>query len=195
MDDLSERPTMNDDTERWLPVVGYEGYYEVSDLGRVRGVDRCIWRNERSTFIRGQILTQFLNEKRRPWVTLYRNDKPKTMKVHRVVAAAFLGPRPDGLVTCHADDDPTNNRLSNLRYDTLSANQYDAVRNGRHYRAAKTHCKRGHLLQAPNLKRHPTRSCLACHRSYSKMRQLKARGVEVDQQPLSDDYYRRIMKE
>lgn len=56
--------------------------------------------------------------------------------VHQLVLEAFVGPRPDGLVCCHDNDVKTDNRLSNLRYDTQAANCADAVRNGRTKRKA-----------------------------------------------------------
>jgi hypothetical protein len=53
----------------------------------------------------------------------------KTRLVHHLVLEAFVGPRPDGQVGCHFDDDPRNNRVENLRWDTSSANALDRVRN------------------------------------------------------------------
>ena len=52
----------------------------------------------------------------------------KMFLVHRLVLLAFVGPCPVGMEGCHFDNDATNNRLSNLRWDTLSNNQKDRVR-------------------------------------------------------------------
>lgn len=51
--------------------------------------------------------------------------------LHHLILEAFVGKRPGGMVGCHFDDDPANNRPSNLRWDTSSGNVSDAMRNGR----------------------------------------------------------------
>lgn len=75
------------------------------------------------------------------WVELtpYRNSRnrlrvsfgSKKIFVHQFVAECFLGPRPPGMECCHNDDDPMNNHVSNLRWDTPESNRADAVRNGK----------------------------------------------------------------
>jgi hypothetical protein len=50
--------------------------------------------------------------------------------VHHLVLLAFVGPRPDGLICCHGNGDPTDNRPENLRWDTHSANSKDAIKHG-----------------------------------------------------------------
>jgi hypothetical protein len=52
------------------------------------------------------------------------------MSVHRIVLATFVGPCPDGYEACHNDGDPTNNNLSNLRWDTHRSNVDDTKRHG-----------------------------------------------------------------
>lgn len=63
-----------------------------------------------------------------------RDDEGKYKKpqVHELVMAAFIGPRPQGAVIRHLDDDPTNNRLDNLEYGSVAQNKMDAVQNGKH---------------------------------------------------------------
>lgn len=63
----------------------------------------------------------------------------KTLLVHTLVATAFLGPRPDGLVVCHNDGNPQNNTISNLRYDTHTGNVSDAIRHGTQARGCRQH--------------------------------------------------------
>lgn len=68
-------------------------------------------------------------------VILYRPYR-QTFLVHRLVLEAFVGPCPEGMMACHADDNPTNNNLSNLRWGTIHDNLADAYRNGRIHQGA-----------------------------------------------------------
>jgi HNH endonuclease len=63
-------------------------------------------------------------------VNLSTGGKKSQRFVHRLVLEAFVGPRPPGLVCCHGDGDPTNNRLENLRWDTYLANSADMLLHG-----------------------------------------------------------------
>jgi HNH endonuclease len=67
-----------------------------------------------------------------------------------LVCTAFHGPRPTGLFCLHWDDDPLNDSPGNLRWDTQDANSRDAIRNGRHEKANRTHCKYGHRYTPEN---------------------------------------------
>lgn len=58
--------------------------------------------------------------------------KRRIVKVANLVLEAFRGPRPRGLIVCHHNDQPTDDRLENLRWDTPASNTHDAVRNGVH---------------------------------------------------------------
>lgn len=111
-------------TERWLPVVGYEGLYEVSDLGRVRSVrrlgtdGRVLRLNSRNDF--GHLA-----------VSLSKKNKRSTQHVHTMVLTAFVGPCPEGKEACHYPDrDPANNCLINLRWDTRQGNAIDSIKHG-----------------------------------------------------------------
>lgn len=122
--------------ERWLPVVGFEGLYEVSDLGRVRSVDRVevyerVLANGRMVRIsrhrEGRMLRPGTVKSGHQLVALGRG---RSKLVHALVLAAFVGPRPAGHDSCHYDGDPANNRLSNLRWGTRAENVHDAQRHG-----------------------------------------------------------------
>jgi hypothetical protein len=99
-------------------------------------------------------------------VVLYRNGARRDALVHHLVLEAFVGPQPPGAEGCHWNDDPTDNRLENLRWDTRSANQFDSVRNGTHYWASRTHCSKGHEFTEENTYRRPSgrRACRVCRR-------------------------------
>lgn len=125
--------------ENWKPVVGFEGQYEVSDLGRVRSLDRVVtiqrlnWRDGRpqklSYPVKGQLLIATPNSRGYPRVTL--GNKGPTVVVHQLVLSAFVGKCPDGLQALHGNDVKSDNRLANLSWGTPSQNQLDAVRNDR----------------------------------------------------------------
>lgn len=164
--------------EEWKPVPGHEGSYEVSSEGRVRSLDRVMVRKNGSRLtLRGKELLISLDNHNRPRVNI--EGTPRL--VHQLVLEAFVSPRPTpescGL---HYDDDPTNNRLSNLRWGTHTDNMRDMLRNGNHYNANKTRCLNGHELSGENLREYRNgeriiRICRACeadrnHRNYLKRR-------------------------
>lgn len=125
-------------SERWLPVVGYEGLYEVSDIGRVRSIERsCGSKNGGTRTVPKKLL------KGSPWgpylcVTLYRDGERLRQNIQWLVVLAFIGPKlnPDWEV-CHDDGKHHNNCLSNLRYDTRAGNFADKVRHGTHQRGER----------------------------------------------------------
>jgi len=99
--------------ERWLPVAEYEGFYEVSDLGRVRR----LWRHHYK--ILKPVLTKDACHLR---VHLCRDGVRRKVTVHTLVARAFLGPRPEGMQVCHGPGGSLDNRLVNLSFGSPSKN-------------------------------------------------------------------------
>lgn len=120
--------------ERWLPVVGFEGQYEVSDHGRVRSLPRVqFWRRticgkliEGERHFSGKVLTPTPKKAGHMHVQLGRANR---FYVHHLVLNAFVGPAPAGHECLHWDDEPSNNHLSNLRWGTRSENLADFARN------------------------------------------------------------------
>lgn len=158
--------------ERWLPVVGWEGLYEVSDHGRVRSVDRVVpGRDGKTRTYRSVTLRPGKNPQGVPYVNL-SNGEARVRRVHQLVLEAFVGPRPPGMVGCHWDDNKDNNAVANLRWDTPSANMFDKVRNGHCHQTAKTQCPRGHEYTPENTKPNPRggRWCRECHRIDGRQR-------------------------
>lgn len=136
---------MDASTESWKDVPGYEGRYQVSDHGNVRSVDWiCTRSNGRTYTNRSKVLTQSTSSSGHKVATLIVKNKQHRAMVHRLVLEAFVGPCPPGMETCHADDNPSNNHLSNLRWDSRRENMLDRVRNGIHHYGSSTYCKRGH---------------------------------------------------
>lgn len=171
---------MNPTQEQWRPVVGYEGYYEVSDLGRVRSIDRVVQSVDgRSMRYSGVVLAGKASKSGRVQVALARpGHRTWTPLVHRLVLDAFVGPCPDGHECCHYDDNPQNNRLENLRWDTKVANARDAARNRRNANANKTHCPVGHPYDDENTLWHRGgRDCRECGRNSRNRRYREMRAV------------------
>lgn len=110
-------------TERWLPIAGYEATYEISDLGRVRNVHT------------GRMLACTPNKGHGyPTVGLFRPKAaggPKTYRVHRLVALAFL-PNPEGLPEVnHKDLQRANNAVTNLEWSSSKHNMVHSMIAGR----------------------------------------------------------------
>lgn len=105
----------------WVECPMFEGIYEVSNTGFVR---RSAPRKRRikDYFPDGKPLKGSLCTKGYPQVSLHKDGKSRTLKVHRLVALAFLGPRPKGLTVNHKDGIKSNNHIGNLEYVTNSQN-------------------------------------------------------------------------
>lgn len=115
----------------------------------------------------------------------------KMTMVHVLVAAAFLGPRPDGMQVRHADGDRFNNHLSNLCYGTSKDNTDDAIRHGTHtslINKQKTHCPQGHEYTPENTYTPPgtcyrgCRTCRAIHAKNAELKRDKAARLRQRQQ-------------
>jgi hypothetical protein len=106
-------------TERWRDIPGFEGAYQVSDLGRVRSYRRAS--------IHGRVLRPYRLPSGHYKVDLRknRNGKRTCVCVHALVMLAFTGPYPEGLEVRHLNGIPSDNRLINLEYATRSRNLLD----------------------------------------------------------------------
>ena len=125
--------------EIWKPISGYEGIYEVSNLGRVRSCDRIVtYSNGAKHKYKGKVLKSRNNTHGYPYVTLCNNRGHKTAVIHRLVAAAFI-PNPDNKPTVnHINEIKTDNRVENLEWMTVKEN----INHGTHNeRLAKTQGK------------------------------------------------------
>lgn len=116
----------------WKEVVGYEGLYEVSSTGQVRGMPKTVTGNHlkatRNIPARTKKQCLLLGY---PAVTLFKDGIPKLVKVHRLVAEAFIL-RVDGCdIINHIDSDKTNNNVSNLEWTTPQGNVDHMIRHNR----------------------------------------------------------------
>ncbi len=113
------------------PIPGFDGYFAGRDGSVWSYLPR--WAHHSPTWKR---LSQMKSGQGYYHVSLRANGRRErrftsvTKKVHHLVLEAFVGPRPEGMVCCHQNDDPADNRLENLRWDTPASNNQDAIRNG-----------------------------------------------------------------
>jgi hypothetical protein len=132
--------------EDWRPVVGHEGEYEVSDLGRVRSLDReRMFRNRYGTLSRrvfkGKVLGPYPNHNGDLIVNLWKDGKMHARRVHHLVLEAFVGLRPQGTEAMHDDDAKTNNALANLSWGTGSENKKQMWKNCIGLQGGRVHIK------------------------------------------------------
>ena len=114
---------MSDFVEEWKPVVGFEGVYEVSTLGRIKRI-----KPSRGAVV-GRILKPMRHSKGYPTVDL-QDDRIVRRSVHQIVAAAFIGPCPPRMEVHHRDNDKGNPAATNLFYGTHKRNIADAAASG-----------------------------------------------------------------
>lgn len=112
--------------EIWRPVSGFKGSYEVSNLGRVRSIDRIVTtKTNQSRFYRGKILSLIKNNKTGYMFVLLGQGNIKM--VHRLVADAFIADNGTRVVH-HKDHNKENNRLDNLERCTHKQNSEYAIK-------------------------------------------------------------------
>ena len=117
--------------EEWRDVKDFEGTYQISNLGRVRSINRYLKQSNGSIrYYEGKIIKGGYDRHGRKQYSLYLNQKYKNKRPWILVAEAFIGKRPEGYHVCHIDGDHNNNNLTNLRYDTASENAIDFYRYG-----------------------------------------------------------------
>ncbi len=118
--------------EIWKPVLGYEGYYEVSNFGRVKSLDRYLYRvkkikgkvyKEYRYLVQGKILNPGILRTGYMSVILGKGTgERKTIRVHRLVACAFIQNPKDFPFVNHKDENKLNNRVDNLEWCTQKYN-------------------------------------------------------------------------
>lgn len=117
--------------EIWKAIPGYEGYYEASDAGVIRSVDRVVPHGIHGKCKQaGRILKYALDAKGYPRVALSDGSKLRTFTIHRLIALTFMGPRPDGFQINHINGIKTDNSTGNLEYCTHSENVLHSFRIG-----------------------------------------------------------------
>ncbi|UAK39659.1 NUMOD4 motif-containing HNH endonuclease [Gordonia bronchialis] len=138
--------------EKWRAIPGYVGVYEVSDLGRIRSLDRTMVSAIGYTkHLTGQPISPARDSRGHLVVSLYGRDHTKrSARVHRLVLIAFVGPCPPGHEALHRNSRADDNHLANLMWGTPAELGRLTVQNGQHPLARRTHCARGHLYSVEN---------------------------------------------
>ncbi|MCM1235436.1 MAG: NUMOD4 motif-containing HNH endonuclease [Ruminococcus flavefaciens] len=108
--------------EEWRDIIGFEGAYQVSDLGNVRSLDRKVKSRNAFIKVRGKVLSTEVDSSKYICVNLCKNGKKYPRRVHRLVAQAFL-PNPNNYsVVNHLDENKLNNNVENLEWCTQKHN-------------------------------------------------------------------------
>lgn len=162
--------------ELWREIPGFEGQYEVSDRGGIRSLDRVVTTRRGPRRHRGGVLSPGQNTQGYFHVRI----GSKTRTVHQLVLAAFVGPKPPGMLTRHLNGINTDNRLENLVYGTYSENGKDTSLHGSDPQANKTHCPYGHAYAGENLLIRTSeggkRRCRTCKRAKDRRLYAKAKA-------------------
>ena len=139
--------------EIWKPISVYNGYYEVSNLGRVRSVTRMIERtdprntNKKRLFTyKGKLVPFWINKTGYCRCTLNINGEKKNHLVHRLVANAFLINEENKPTVNHINCIKTDNRLENLEWSTVKENYLHSVENGLQINSLKNLVKKKKVI-------------------------------------------------
>jgi len=172
--------------EKWLPVIGYEGYYEVSNRGRVRSLPRDInMKNGVTRRLSGTVLLSAPSPRGYLAVHLNQGGRGKTTAIHSMVALAFV-PNPDAKpFVCHRNDIKTDNRAENLYWGTRVENEADKARNGRNSWSNRTECVHGHPFDEKNTALDVRggkvrRRCRECYRLQGVKKRARAKLAKAE---------------
>lgn len=124
--------------EIWKAASGWEGFYEVSNMGRARSLDRLA-RHAKGGYqkIKGQLLKNCYHDFGYVVWGFSANGKQKAVYAHIVMLETFKGKSPCGMQACHNDGNPRNCRIDNLRWDTVQSNNDDKKIHGTTGRGTK----------------------------------------------------------
>ena len=124
-------------SEIWKDIEGYEGIYQVSNIGRIKSFDRMVSNKGKPYIIKGKIMAQYVRRSKNLKqgdgyfaVGLRKEKKQKGYFVHRIIALAFI-PNPLNKPTVnHKDGNKLNNNINNLEWATHQENTKHAWKNG-----------------------------------------------------------------
>jgi hypothetical protein len=137
--------------EIWRSVVGFEGYYEISNLGNIHSIDRTIITKIGLRKLKSKQLKLYPNEQGYLNTTVRINNIVHNFRVHRLVAEAFILNPENKLTVNHIDCNKQNNIVSNLEWATYSENIKHAYDNNLNnsksqYKTVLQYSKTGHFI-------------------------------------------------
>lgn len=112
--------------EQWKPIYGYKGFYEISNYGRVRSLERKALGPSGLFTVHGKILKPDTIKHGYKRIQLFKHGKYKRQMVHRLVMRAFVGPVPRGKEVNHKNGITSKNSITNLCYMTRAQNNKHA---------------------------------------------------------------------
>ena len=122
--------------EIWKDIQNFEGYYKVSNMGRVKSLKRTVRRGNNTLTIKESIMVPTPNSRGYLRVTLSKDGKRKQMFVHRLVMENFVPNSNNYPCINHKDENHINNKLENLEWCTYS---YNNTYNDLHHRKMKNY--------------------------------------------------------
>jgi hypothetical protein len=150
--------------EEWRDIPGYEGRYQVSDMGNVKSLAR---KDRRGVYWPERLRKVSPEPSGHLSVCLSFDNKTRTLSVHRLVLLAFVGPPPEGTEACHKNGKPDDNRLENLYWGTRKQNQQDSIRHGT--KAYGRQFQSGHAPYRTKLTRDDVRAIRASTESHAEL--------------------------
>lgn len=116
--------------EVWKDVIGYEGLYQISNLGRIKRLDKLRIERRRTYVVKEKIMKPNILITGYYYVNLYKNSKPKHKTIHRLVAQAFISNPENKPFINHKDGNKLNNCVYNLEWVTCGENNIHALNTG-----------------------------------------------------------------
>ena len=110
------------------PVYGYEGRYEIDEVGNIWSVRREKQVNGRTYAWAGKKLSPFIDTNGYKYVNLGNGSTVKKLAIHKLVLLSFIGEPTEKIIACHFDGNKLNNSIENLRWGTVRDNYLDSVR-------------------------------------------------------------------
>lgn len=116
--------------ETWKDISGYEGFYQVSNLGRIKSLERYVQKNGFKTKKKSKIKSCYVTNMGYLRVELSKNKNNRKFLVHRLVAETFIPNNNTELQVNHIDGNKQNNNINNLEWITPTENNLHAIRLG-----------------------------------------------------------------